>query len=63
VRGEALGDGEVDAALVDVGDGDGGAARLARHGRREQADGARADDQRRRAGRGLRPVDGVDGHG
>ncbi len=45
VRGEAFRDGKVDAALVDVGDGDSRAARLPGHGGGEQADGAGADDQ------------------
>ena len=60
---EALGDGEVDAALIDVGDGDGGAAGLSRHGGREQTDGAGADDQGSGAGSGLCAVHGVDGDG
>jgi len=63
VGGKAFRDGEVDAALVDVGDGDGRAARLAGHGGGEEADGASADDEGRGARGGLGPVDGVDGDG
>jgi hypothetical protein len=58
---EALGDGEVDATLVDVGDGDGRAAGLAGHGGGEEADGAGAEDESRGARGWLGAVDGVDG--
>lgn len=46
--GVAVGDGEVDAVPLDVGDDDGRGVRRLAHGGHEQADGAGAEDEHRR---------------
>lgn len=60
---EAVGEGVLDAAGIDIDDGDEGAAGVAGHGGDEEADGAGADDESGRTGGGSRAVYGVDGDG
>jgi hypothetical protein len=60
---EAVGEGVLDAAGIDIDDGHEGAAGVAGHGGDEEADGAGADDESGRAGGGSGTVYSVDGDG
>ena len=62
MRGESTTESVLDAALVDVGDGHGRAARLTSHRRREQANSSGTDNECGGTWNRAGPIDRMDSH-